>query len=220
MLSYRTVAGVFSQISGIYDRFLGIVSAGRIHRWQRDLLSLLGRGEALLDVGTGTGEVLIKGRDRFPSLRVGVDPSDGMLRVAKAKCGDCVFIQALGEELPFKEGIFDAVSLSLVFRHLQDQRAFLKEASRVLKGGGRIGILDVGRMRGTPLILFLMRTLLKPFGLVLFGRDKWEFFIHSIEVSHTPEEVAQLLEDSGFRVEGMERRLMGVIHIVVGVKTA
>ena len=220
MAGYRTVANIFSQISGVYDRFLGFVSGGRIHSWQRSLINILGKGDSVLDIGTGTGEVLVKSATHFSGLRVGLDPAEGMLRKARSKCQECRFVMGIAESLPFREGAFDTVALSLVFRHLEDQPSFLKEAHRVLKAGGRIGILDVGRIRGTGALVFFMKTLFRPFGLLIFGRDKWDFFIHSIEKSHAPQEVVSMLEKAGFGECSVSRRMLGLIHIIVGVKTA
>ncbi len=219
-MGYRAVAEIFSQISGIYDRFLSFATAGRIHTWQRELLSRMGSSGNWLDVGTGTGEVLKKLGEDYRGIRVGIDPAFGMLRIAKGKCGSCLFLQALGEELPFKEGSFRNISLSLVFRHLQDKVRFVEEAERVLEKDGRVGIIDIGRFRGTPVLLLLMRTLLKPFGLLIFGREKWEFFMHSVEESYSLEEIRAMFESRGFRLEYSGRRFLGVVQIAVFVKTA
>ncbi len=219
-MGYKNVADIFSQISGVYDRFLSLATAGQIHSWQREMISRMSPWGNWLDVGTGTGEVLRKLGDNYEGLRVGVDPSHGMLKVAKQKCGRCHFVQAVGENLPFREGSFRNVTLSLVFRHLEDQRTFLREAWRVLEGGGKVGIVDIGKFRGTGLLLFLMRSLLKPVGLLLFGKEKWDFFIRSVEESLSVDEVKDLLTSEGFEVESVSRRFLGTVYIITAVKTA
>ena len=50
------------------------------------------------------------------------------------------------------------------------------------------------------LLIFLMKYPLKPLGLLLFGSDKWAFFIHSLENSLSTEEVNRELEEEGFYV--------------------
>jgi len=217
---HSTVAEIFSQISRVYDRFLSLATAGQIHSWQRELISALDTGGNWLDVGTGTGEVLKKLGISENRLCVGIDPAFGMLKVAKEKCHGCHFVQALGEDLPFRAGSFKSISLSLVFRHLQDKEAFVEEAKRVLEEGGRVGIIDIGKFRGTPVLLFLMKTLLKPVGLLVFGRDKWDFFIHSVEESYTLEEVRGMFESRGFTTTYTNRRLFGIIQIAAFSKTA
>jgi len=219
-MSYGTVAEIFSQISGVYDRFLGLISGGRIHSWQRELLSMMSCTGNWLDVGTGTGEVLGKLGDRQRSVRVGIDPSSGMLCVARKKYPNIHFAQAVGESLPFKGESFGCVSLSLVFRHLQDKGAFLKEARRVLVEGGRLGLIDVGRFRGTGAVVLLMKTVLRVPGVLIFGRHKWDFFIHSVEESYTVEEVKDMLEREGFKVYEVRKKLMGMVFLLVATKSA
>jgi len=127
---------------------------------------------------------------------------------------------AVGEALPFRDKSFRNITLSLVFRHLQDKMKFLEEAHRTLEEEGRLGMVDIGRFRGTFLLLLLMRTLLKPFGVLIFGKDRWDFFIHSVEESYTLEEIENMLRLRGFRVLNVKRRLLGLIQIVIAVKTA
>ncbi|MDQ7083160.1 MAG: class I SAM-dependent methyltransferase [Aquificota bacterium] len=219
-MGYRTVADIFSQISGVYDRFLSLATLGRIHSWQRDLVKDMGKGGNWLDVGTGTGEVLLKLGEDYEGLKVGLDPAEGMVFSAKVKCAKCGFVIAVAEDLPFKEGTFSRISLSLVFRHLQDQNRFLREAGRVLKDEGVLGIIDIGRFRGTGAVLLLMRTVLRPLGTLVFGREKWEFFIRSVEESYTVGEVVSLLEKNGFRVLKVRRRMLGTVFIITARKTA
>ena len=219
-MSYKTAAEIFSQISGIYDGFLSLITFGRIHSWQKDLIEDMGKEGNWLDVGTGTGEILIKLGESYEGLRVGLDPAEGMLRKAKGKCRSCGFVLGVAESLPFKEETFSKISLSLVFRHLEDQRSFLKEARRVLKEEGKIGIIDVGRFKGTGVLLFLMKTLLRPFGLFVFGKEKWEFFIRSIEESLPVEEVKRILKEEGFEVLKVRRRMFGTVFIMTAKRTA
>lgn len=219
-MDYRRVARVFSQISGVYDTFLSFATFGRIHSWQREMIEDMGRKGNWLDVGTGTGEVLIKLGEDHRGLKVGLDPAEGMVLSARKKCKGCRFVVGIGESLPFRDGVFSKVSLSLVFRHLEDQGRFLDEARRVLEEGGTLGIIDIGRFRGTGVLLFLMRTILKPVGLLIFGKDKWDFFIHSVEESYSVDEVRDLLESKGFKVIRVRRRMLGTVFILTARKTA
>ncbi len=218
-MNYKGVAEVFSQISRIYDRFVSFATAGRIHSWQREMIGWLSPKGNWLDVGTGTGEVLNKVSSVQKGICVGIDPSLEMLKVAKEKCIGSYFVQAVGEALPFREGTFSNITLSLVFRHLQDQEAFLKEACRVLDKDGRLGMIDIVRFRGTGFLLFLLRGPLRPVGRLIFGEEKWGFFIHSVENSFTPDEIKGMLERHGFRVLMEKRRLGGLIYITVASKT-
>jgi demethylmenaquinone methyltransferase/2-methoxy-6-polyprenyl-1,4-benzoquinol methylase len=170
----------------------------------------------LLDVGTGTGEVLLQAD--LKAIRVGIDLSLSMLEVARRKCPDCSFLLADAENMPFKNSSFDAITLSLVYRHLYNRDQFLKEAQRVLKPEGRLVILDINKFWLTPLLVFFMKFPVKPLGLILFGRDKWEFFIHSLENSLSEEELKRELESNGFKVIKTQKRLYGIVYIVSAQK--
>ena len=214
----KVIADIFSSISHVYDTFLSSVTLGGIHRWQNTLLSMGSKKGFILDVGTGTGEVAKKSLKAGYDEAIGIDISVGMLKVAKSKCEKCTFIVADGESMPFKDEVFDTITLSLVYRHLTDRKAFLIEANRVLKRGGYLCILDIGKIPLTGLILFLMKTVLKPLGVLIFGKDNWSFFIHSIENSLNIAEVQEDFKIHNIRPEKVEKVMGGIILIISGVK--
>jgi len=212
----NTVSEVFSSVSKYYDFFLNLVTFGKIKNWQSNMLSLLDNEGNTLDVGTGTGEVLV--RSKFKGLKVGIDISFEMLKMAKGKCRECYFIFADAEELPFKDSSFKNLTLSLVYRHLYNRDKFLKEASRVLVKDGKLAILDINRFWLTPMLVFFMKYPMKPVGIVLFGRDKWDFFIHSLKNSVGEEELKKELEKAGFRITNIHKKLLGIVYITVAKK--
>ncbi len=217
MITKKQVQDIFSAISKKYDFFLNLVTLKQINQWQRDLLEMLPYEGNRLDVGTGTGEVLLKSQNK--GLRVGIDISLEMLKIAKAKCKVCKFLVADAENMPFKDGSFSSISLSLVYRHLLNRKAFLKEAKRVLKEGGHMALLDINKFLITPLFIFLMKYPLKPIGTLLFGADKWAFFIHSLENSLSIEEVKRELEEEGFYVVEVQRKLLGLVYIILAKRS-
>ena len=216
MITKKTVADVFSSVSRKYDFFLNLITFGNIDKWQRELLQMLDPEGNRLDVGTGTGEILLKSQNK--GLRVGMDLSLDMLKIAKSKCKVCKFVLGDAENMPFKSGSFGSMTLSLVYRHLLNRRQFLKEAKRLLKEGGQLSLLDINKFTLTPLLIFLMKYPLKPLGLFLFGRDKWEFFIHSLENSLSVEEVKVELEEEGFEVVEVQKRLLGLVYLLLARK--
>ena len=108
----------------------------------------------VLDVGCGTG-VLREMVDRVPNVLeiVGVDPSEGMLHIAREDSPDQIrFVRAGAERMPFEDGRFDLVVSTMSFHHWHVQHAGLAEIARVLAPSGTFVLIDLsGRwIRRTP----------------------------------------------------------------------
>lgn len=95
------------------------------------------RGRRVLDVGSGTGRLAAALSEQ---ARVwAVEPVPEMLEVARARAPRVRFKQGSAEALPFKDGWFERVVLTLVVHLLDRPRAFA-ELHRVLAPGGRVAI--------------------------------------------------------------------------------
>ncbi len=98
------------------------------------------RGRRVLDVGCGTGRLAAALAEKAAAKVWGVDASREMVEVARANVPASVGIRrGRAEELPFRDGWFDRVTMSLVI-HLVDRPRSLAEARRVVSDDGRIGI--------------------------------------------------------------------------------
>ena len=128
---------VFSPIARKYDRINSLLSLGQDQTWRKSAVDRLPGGR-LLDLGGGTGAAASIFGDREV---VALDPSLEMLE----RNGAVLRIGGVGESLPFRDGSFDAVFSAFVFRNLDSVAATLTEISRVLRTGGKAGIVDLGR---------------------------------------------------------------------------
>jgi len=101
----------------------------------------------IVDLGCGTGRFTQPLAQRFDAKAVGIDPSDRMLAVARAKeDGACVeFRQAEAEKLPLANGSVDMIFMSMVLHHLRDRLAAARECHRILRAGGRICLRNCTR---------------------------------------------------------------------------
>lgn len=141
----RIVEPLFRVWSRVYD--LGVFQAyyGRVH--DRILRLAPGPVAAALDVGCGTGELLVKQRRRWPATRlVGLDLSADMLARARAKriAGEVDLVHGSVYELPFAEASFDLVTNTLSSHFYQDLPAAAAELARVTAPGGTVVMASLG----------------------------------------------------------------------------
>lgn len=125
-----------------YER-AGLWAATPRHRAELEVLVgalQLSAGETVLDLGCGTGAALRLLAERGVS-RVGVDRAPSWPRF----CCERPVVRADAARLPFADTTFDAVILMHVLAHLVDPRQSLREAARVLRPGGRLGMLTPNR---------------------------------------------------------------------------
>ncbi len=113
------------------------------------LLSALPPGPLgrLLDLGTGSGRLLELLASRTEAA-TGIDLSRDMLAAARARLGSAglghvALRQADATRLPFADGSFDLVTLSMLLHHVDDPAAVIAEAARVLAPGGTLALIDL-----------------------------------------------------------------------------
>jgi ubiquinone/menaquinone biosynthesis C-methylase UbiE len=98
----------------------------------------------MLDIGCGTGALLQMVQEKKKDARLfGVDLSEKMIQVAKAKLGEKADLRVSdSEKLPFPNGAFDLVMCTFSFHHYPNPGAVLSEVRRVLAPGGRLILVD------------------------------------------------------------------------------
>jgi SAM-dependent methyltransferase len=110
----------------------------------------LGPDDCLLDIGCGGG-ILLAQAAATGCLTSGLDHSAEMVALARERAPAADVIEGDAGYLPFPDGSFTAVSMSVVFFFLDDPVAVLRECRRVLRPGGRLAVYTTApEMRGTP----------------------------------------------------------------------
>lgn len=126
-----------------YDRSPGHVALPEL--WKEFLSKLFERKMRVLDVGTGTGFIALLLAELGHEV-VGVDISEGMLKVARDKAKkagvDVEFMQGDAEELPFDDESFDAVISRHLLWTLPNPKRAVEEWARVVRGRGKVIAID------------------------------------------------------------------------------
>jgi demethylmenaquinone methyltransferase / 2-methoxy-6-polyprenyl-1,4-benzoquinol methylase len=108
------------------------------------------RPKLVLDVATGTAGVALVLADRTDAHVVGVDLTEEMLRTgrqrveARARGQRIALALARGEQLPFADATFDALTFTYLLRYVADPAATLAELARVVSPGGTLASLEFG----------------------------------------------------------------------------
>ncbi|TWF78172.1 demethylmenaquinone methyltransferase [Pseudonocardia hierapolitana] len=137
------VAAMFDGVARRYDLTNTVLTAGQDRRWRRITRDALGLrpGERVLDLAAGTSVSTVELR-HSGAWCVAADFSLGMLRAGAHRPVPKVAADAL--HLPFRDGVFDAVTISFGLRNISDTEAALAELARVTRPGGRLVVCEFG----------------------------------------------------------------------------
>lgn len=143
----RSLTKGFNETAPHYDRINQIISLGS-DRWyrRRSLVDHgLKPGMLMLDVGCGTGMTSAAARSIVgdDGRVVGVDPSAGMISVAKDNQRVDEALIGTAEALPVDGDHFDMVTMTFALRHVSSLVRAFSEFHRVLKPGGRVLVLEM-----------------------------------------------------------------------------
>ncbi len=106
----------------------------------RNLVSLGGltAGSRVLEVGCGTGNYIGAARALTGASCWGVDPSEGMLAIARQRVQGVSLAAGRAERLAFSDASFDLVFSVDVIHHVGAPEEYFREARRVLRPGGKV----------------------------------------------------------------------------------
>lgn len=212
------VQSMFDRIAPRYDLLNRLLSGGTDVRWRRRAVDFLepGGSARVLDLATGTADLLIEALGRHPGNRGwGVDLSTRMLAHAAPKlrrqglAGRCALAAGDAERLPLREGSFDGALIAFGIRNVGDPEQGLRELWRVLRPGGRLVVLEFALPRGLlgrAYRLYFTQVLPRIGGLVSGDRGAYAYLPASVERFASPDELSGLMARAGF-VDVTRRRL-------------
>ena len=157
-------------------------------------------GNDVLDLGTGNARIPIELCQRAENYRVmAVDAAAYMLDVAKFNVDSAGFLERIqlqkvdAKDMPYSDGMFDAVMSNSIIHHIPEPLAVLREAVRVTRSGGQLFFRDLLRPDSKERLRQLVET---------YTSDEsdhaQQLFGDSLHASLSLQEVKDLVQSLGF----------------------
>lgn len=224
------VEKMFDKISGNYDFMNRLITFRMDKKWRKRVLKLISnhQPESILDIATGTGDMAILFAETSAKKIVGVDISQGMLRVADEKIRaknlqDRIKTEVQNsEQLQILDDCFDVVTVSYGIRNFENLKKGLSEMYRVTKSGGIVVILETS-VPSNPIIragyLFYTRYIM-PNLAKLFSKDKTAYSYLSESALKFPhgKEFEEILKSIGYKNVKTYPQMGGASSIYYGEK--
>jgi len=213
------VRTMFDRIAPVYDVMNRVMTAGLDQRWRRATVrAVVYSGDRVLDAACGTGDLAIEAAKAGANV-TGLDFSKRMLERARRKAPGLDWVNGDMLALPFADGTFDSATVGFGVRNVGDLELALSELRRVLRPGGRLGILEITRPHG-PLRAFYslwFDRIVPLLGRVLPGGRAYTYLPASVKRFPGPDDLAALLT----AFEAVKYRLFagGIVALHTGVKS-
>lgn len=229
------IVTMFDDIASTYDLANRVLSMGIDIQWRKKgcdkAFEILGKSELgqVTDVATGTGDLLIYWREQAKKNRVtiekyvGVDPSVGMLEVAKGKVDFAEFIEGKAQELPIADVSSDVISISYGIRNVVDRVEALQEFHRALKPDGLVVILEFTKQDRSGMLdkvvdFWMKKVLPRVGGIISKNYEAYKYLPDSIEEFLTTEMLSKELEEAGFEMKYTKSFSMGISTLLIAQK--
>jgi len=223
---------MFGAIAGRYDALNHLLSLNLDASWRRRAAAEAcpEPGLRVLDLCGGTGDlsVALLRSPHPPSLVACCDFSRPMLARARDKLArrgasaSSATIEGDALRLPFRDAVFDAVTVGFGVRNLADMSAGFREMSRVLVPGGRLVVLEFSRPSGpvlSRLYGFYLRRVVPRLGDGASGTaGPYRYLARTIADFPEPDLLAGIVRESGFGAVGWQPLSGGIVCVHTALK--
>ena len=197
-----------------YEAVNHLISLYQDHKSRLVGLEKVGRTSGIaLELGSGPGNFtrMIQPQHRGPIICM--DYSDKMLFYSSRRNQAVIYLRAVFEFLPIREGVVDFVAAAYALRDSLDKPQTYKEVGRTLKPGGCMLLVDIGKP-DNPLLRGFMAVYMKYIVPVIGGlaagygyRNPWSVLYETFRLLPTNSSLKQLVEKFMHKVDVFERML-------------
>jgi demethylmenaquinone methyltransferase / 2-methoxy-6-polyprenyl-1,4-benzoquinol methylase len=216
----QAIRSMFDRIAPRYDLVNRVITFGMDVGWRRRTIDALAlpRDSLVLDVACGTGDLGCEMRAR--NLRpIGLDMSWGMLAAAR----DCApLVQGDALTLPVRDTVCDGVACGFALRNVADLSELFSEFARVVRGGGRIALLEVaepGDAVRRAIHRAYFRHAVPVIGGVLSDKDAYSYLPRSTEYLPPIHELLDMLRAAGFNDVRRQTAGFGAAQVISATRS-
>lgn len=230
----QNIVEMFNDIAPKYDITNRVISGGTDIGWRRlgceYTIDLLKKGSVrVLDLATGTGDMLLFWQEAAKKLNVkiesmhGIDPAEKMLDIAKTKIDGAKFSVGFAQNIPENNSSADILSIAYGFRNVMGKEDAVKEFYRVLDSGGALCILEFTKPENLTFIKkaahWYTRNILPYIGGLVSGNyAAYKYLPNSIDGFLTLNEICELLKNNGFEIKLTKAFSFDICSLIVAIK--
>ena len=226
------VKSVFDSVASNYDLMNDVMSLGTHRLWKNYTIasSNVSKGDKVLDIAGGTGDLAIKFRKKVgDSGKVILSDINGSMLEEGRKnlinhgIIDVDFIQANAESLPFEDNTFDCVSIAFGLRNVTHKNIALKQMHRVLKKGGSLLVLEFSKVENEMLEkiydAYSFNLIPKLGQFFANDEDSYQYLAESIRKHPDQETLKTMALDAGFGFCEYHNLSGGIVALHKAIKT-
>lgn len=224
------VAAMFDTIAPKYDFLNQLLSLGIHKGWRRKAISLLQeqKPKTILDIATGTADFAIEAMKLNPTKVIGVDISEGMLKLGLEKINQLGLQNKIelktgdSESLPFSDNSFDAITVGFGVRNFENLEKGMTDIYRVLNPDGMLVILEFSKPLHFPVkqVYNFYFRYITPFIGKLFSKDSsaYTYLPESVNAFPSGEDFLNILRKTGFKETKAISVTFGIASIYIAKK--
>jgi demethylmenaquinone methyltransferase / 2-methoxy-6-polyprenyl-1,4-benzoquinol methylase len=221
---------MFDKVASTYDFLNKLLSFGIDRYWRSFLSKQIKKNQfTLLDLGTGTGDVLFSVCDNHDvDNAIGMDLSEKMMAVAERKSEKRGLVKKVefkvgdATAIPLGDASRDVVTMAFAIRNVSDPTKCLADIYRVLSGNGKALILEFSLPKNIIMkavyLLYFRRVLPFVGGLISGDKHAYSYLNQSVESFPYGSEFSEMMKNVGFKSVTFTPLTFGIATLYVGQK--